>query len=119
MLKRLDNIFKGGDVATVTIKDKGDGKVIASGQTPSDVFGFEGNWYFDEQKVDMNRLTVTERTYTCPYKGTCFWIDLESPDGTIRNVAWVYRDPKRGYDNIKDRIGFYNGSRSGTIAESE
>jgi len=119
MLKRLGDMFKTDEVSTITIKDKGDDEVIASGTTPQDVFKFEGNWYFNESHVNMERLTVTERTYTCSYKGTCYWIDLESPNGTVRNVGWIYRDPKRGYDNIKDRIAFYNGRREGTVAEQE
>jgi uncharacterized protein (DUF427 family) len=66
----------------------------------------------------MGHLKITNRTYTCPYKGVCFWIDLEIPDGRVaQNVAWVYRSPKPGYEFIQDQLGFYARPTSGTLAE--
>ena len=121
MLQKLANLMKmnGANVMQVTVKNKQTDEVIAEGQIPNNVFKFEGNWYFDEEKVDMANLQVTERTYTCSYKGTCFWVDLTTPAGTVQSVGWVYREPKDGYENIKDRIAFYAGTRQGTIAIAE
>lgn len=119
MLKRLSGLLKGGNINKVTVKDAHDGKIIAEGDTPYGVFSFEGHWYFDEDNVEMSRLTITTRTYTCPYKGDCYWIDLNSPKNTVKNIGWVYREPKRGYQHIKDKIAFYKGSQRGTIAEAE
>lgn len=119
MLKKLSTFLKGGNINKVTIRDAFDGTVIAQGETPYGVFSFEGNWYFDEDNVDMSRLNITERTYTCPYKGICYWIDLETPENAVENVAWVYRNPKRGFNHIKDKIAFYKDSQRGTVAECE
>lgn len=122
MLKKLGNLINmDGDTNTaqVTIKTKQTDEVLATGEMPTDVFKFEGNWYFAEDKVTLDNLTITERTYTCGYKGTCFWVDLTTSEGTVQNVAWVYRNPKDGYENIKDRIAFYNGTRQGTVAVAE
>ena len=121
MLQKFGNLINmGGDKTTqITIKNKQTEEIIAEGQTPTDVFKFEGNWYFDAAQVNMANLTVTERTYTCSYKGTCFWVDLTTPKGAVQNVGWVYREPKNGYENIQDRVAFYNGSRQGTIAIAE
>lgn len=100
-------IRKRADRAEIARADENDGAQV-----------FEGNWYFAPGRVQMESLQVTERTYTCPYKGVCFWIDLEMPDGQVaRNIAWVYRDPKPGYEFITDQIGFYSRSTQGTIAE--
>lgn len=101
----------------LTIKARTTGEVIASGNEKVNVVPFEGNWYFAPEAVDMKYLRVTERTYTCPYKGMCFWIDLEMPSGRAQNVAWVYNNPKPGYEFIKDQIAFYARNTSGTIAE--
>lgn len=102
----------------LTIKTRSEGDPVAQASENDGVQVFEGNWYFAADKVNMAFLRVTERTYTCPYKGVCFWIDLELPGGeTVRNVAWVYRTPKPGYEFIRDRIGFYARSTGGTIAE--
>lgn len=92
------------------IKDKATGVVLASADEPA-VLEFEGNLYFDPNAVDGNALVVTEATYTCPYKGTCNWVDVR---GGATRVAWVYPDPLPGYEHIKGRYGFYRGDRPAT-----
>lgn len=91
----------------VIIRSKSTGEVIASSGNP---LRFESNLYFDEKDVNFDLLSVTDRIYTCSYKGQCFWIDLrdeQEETGIIQNnVAWVYRDPFPGYEHIKDKIGF-------------
>lgn len=91
----------------LTLKERKTEALIASGEPDETVQEFEGNWYFSPDVVDMNHLKVTERTYQCSYKGTCYWIDLEAPGVKAANVGWVYRDPMHGYEFIKDQIGFY------------
>ncbi len=98
------------------IKSRNDGKTIAYGMEDQTVFEFEGNWYFDSEAVNMDHLIVTQRTYTCPYKGLCYWIDLETDDGPVSNIGWVYRLPLTGYEFIKDKIAFYARDTSGTLA---
>lgn len=103
---------------SLIIKEKGTDAIIAQG-SPSDNSArvFEGNWYFDPKNVKMDHLKVTDRTYTCPYKGVCYWIDLESPETSARNVGWVYNTPKPGYEMIKDQIAFYARDTAGTLAQ--
>lgn len=103
-------------MTALIIQEKGGGRVIASGEADRQVNLLEGNWYFDPGAVDFSVLTVTSRTYTCPYKGICYWIDLETEKGRVPNIAWVYRDPMLDYLFIKDQIGFYARSTSGTEA---
>jgi uncharacterized protein (DUF427 family) len=100
----------------VSISGTTRGEVIAEGELGQSVIQFEGYYYFDPDRVQMDHLVVTDRVYVCPYKGQAFWLDLETANGTIRDVAWVYHNPKPGYTQIKDRIGFYDGKRAGTIA---
>ncbi len=102
-----------------SIKKRNDGEVIASGEPEKDVRDFEGNWYFDPKTVKLEYLKVTDRTYTCPYKGICYWIDLEAPNAKARNIGWVYNNPKPGYEFIKDQIGFYVRTTEATIAVQE
>jgi len=100
------------------VKERHSGEMIASAQDHQTVRLFEGNWYFKPEAVNMQHLKVTERTYTCPYKGVCFWIDLETPDGVkAQNVGWVYRNPKPTYEFIKDQIAFYARPTEGTLSE--
>lgn len=103
---------------SLVVKERKTGEVIAAGVENHQARVFEGNWYFAPEAVDMKYLRVSERTYTCPYKGVCFWIDVENASGDItRNVAWVYNNPKPGYEFIKDHIGFYARDTNGTLVE--
>jgi uncharacterized protein (DUF427 family) len=105
-------------IMALIVKERGSNQVIASGTEDQTVRIFEGNWYFAPAAVNMQNLKVTERTYTCPYKGMCFWIDLEAADGTkTQNVGWVYNHPKPGYEFIKDQIAFYARPTAGTLPE--
>jgi len=98
----------------ITIKASQADVSLASGLEGRSVVRLEGNWYFDPEAVDMRYLKVTERTYVCPHKGVCFWIDLDAPGQQARDVAWVYTIIKPNYEYIKDRIGFYGGTRAAT-----
>lgn len=100
----------------ISISDTTRDEVIAEGALDQSVIQLEGYYYFDPDRVRMDHLILTERIYTCPYKGQALWLDLETAGGTIWDVAWVYRNPKPGYTQIKDRIGFYDGVRAGTAA---
>jgi uncharacterized protein (DUF427 family) len=99
----------------VTIREKDTGAILAQGEIGRDVVKYEGNLYFIPEAVTTDRLRVTDRTYTCPYKGTCNWVDYEGPDGTsARNVAWVYPTTRPGHELIAGRYGFYPGNRGAT-----
>src|SRR5262245_20821555 len=97
-----------------TIKERNSSDIVASGTHNQTVQDFEGHWYFSPDVVNMVHLKITERTYTCPYKGVCFWIDLETPDARVTNIGWVYQNPKPGYEFIKDQIGFYTRNTEAT-----
>jgi uncharacterized protein (DUF427 family) len=113
-------LLERNQMTTVKILDNVHNAEIAEADLDQgDVFSFEGNYYFDAEKVNMDNLEVTDRIYTCPYKGQAKWIDLRTPDGVVKDVAWVYLDPKPGYTQIKGRIGFYSVPRPGTNVVKE
>ncbi len=103
---------------SIVIKEAGTGTVLAHGQNEMDVVGYEGNLYFDPAAVNQSVLEVTERTYTCPHKGTCNWVDFAGPGGVrVRDVAWIYSQVKPGHEQIQGRFGFYSGGRGSTRQE--
>lgn len=102
----------------ITIKEKQGGRVLATAPEGAGVRLFEGAWYFDPEAVDMTHLVVTDRTYVCPYKGTCYWIDLDMPDHKAENVGFVYFEVNSGYEFVKDQIAFYTGRREATYEEA-
>lgn len=70
----------------------------------------EGNWYVDPSAVDQKLLRVTQHEYTCPYKGRCFYVDYDDGVRRVARVAWIYDDPKPGWEHIKGKYGFYAGA---------
>jgi uncharacterized protein (DUF427 family) len=99
----------------VIIREKNSGTPLAEAEVGRGVLTYEGNLYYDPGLVNHQVLRVSDRTYTCPYKGTCHWVDFVDPEGQlVRDVAWVYANPKAGHEVIKDRFGFYSGSRGAT-----
>jgi len=101
------------------IKERNGGTVLAQGIVDETVHTVEGGWYFAPETVNLEHLHVTERTYTCPYKGICNWIDLDAPHTRAQNIAWVYENPKPGYEAIQGYIGFWNRDTQGTLAFEE
>ena len=68
----------------------------------------EGNWYVHPGAVDSAHLEVTGHEYVCPYKGRCFYVDFVDGDKRVPRVAWVYDNPKDGWEHIKGKYGFYS-----------
>lgn len=101
----------------IIVKDVTRGEIVAQGDADDTVILLEGAYYFDPDEVDQAHLVVSNRTYTCAYKGTCHWVDLESPDGVIPDVGWVYRQPLPSYEYIRDKFGFAYGLRPGLIVQ--
>ena len=101
---------------SIVIREKSSGTVLADAEAMgTGVINYEGNLYFAPEAVKSDTLRKTDRTYTCPYKGTCNWVDYVGPDGSIvKDVAWVYGNPKPGHDAIQNRFGFYAGTRGAT-----
>lgn len=102
------------DSRVITIIEKENGRVLATAVENAGTQLFEGAWYFDPDKVDMSQFVVTDRTYVCPYKGTCYWLDLKSESGLVTDVGFTYFTVNPGYEFVKDKIGLYAGEREAT-----
>jgi uncharacterized protein (DUF427 family) len=103
---------------SIAILEKDSNQVLARGEAGEKALKYEGNWYFDPSAVDQARLVVTDRTYTCPVKGTCQWVDYVDANGRkVKDVAWVYPKTKAGHEAIAGKYGFYAGVKGGTRQE--
>ena len=103
---------------SIAIRENDSGLVLARGDEGSQVLMYEGNPYFDPSAVDQNLLVTTDRTYNCPRKGTCNWVDFVDPSGRrVKDVAWVYPRTKPGHEVIAGKFGFYAGTRKSTRQE--
>ena len=91
----------------VCVKLKKNGATIISATQLDQVTRLEGNWYFHPSLIDQISLVVTDRLYTCPYKGTCNWVDYEKSGLYLPDVAWVYPETLPDYTHIAGWYGFY------------
>jgi uncharacterized protein (DUF427 family) len=99
----------------VRIIEKRTGAVLAEA-TGDHVAKVEGNWYFDASTVSK-KLQLSSHDYTCPYKGKCYYADYYDEPTRVIDVAWVYGDPKPGWEHIKGKYGFYAGDMRNTRDE--
>jgi uncharacterized protein (DUF427 family) len=104
----------------IVVRERGTGEVLARGELGTDVVKYDGNLYFVPEAVEGGCLSLTERSGTCPYKGTYRWVDFAGPAGAaIQGVAWVYEQPKSAHAIIAGRYGFYPGRRGATEQTEE
>lgn len=82
------------------------GKIIAQSD---DTVVVEGNHYFPRSAVDATVLTDSDRTSSCPWKGTANYHSLAVDGKTNPDAAWYYAEPKSAAAEIKDRIAFWKG----------
>lgn len=80
-----------------------DGSVLADSDRTEQV---EGNHYFPREAVDMSRFAKSDTTYTCPWKGDATYYNYVSDEGTTRDIAWSYPEPKPAASNIAGHLAF-------------
>jgi uncharacterized protein (DUF427 family) len=81
-------------------------EVIALSPTTTTADGYE---YFPSDAVRWERLTRTERTSVCPWKGVATYYDVVVGDRRLEQAAWVYEDPKPAADHIRGQVAFWRG----------
>jgi uncharacterized protein (DUF427 family) len=64
-------------------------------------------YYIPPDDVRMDLLSRSRRTSYCEFKGLAGYHDLTLEGRVVRDVAWGYADPVRGYESIRDHLAFY------------
>ena len=66
-------------------------------------------WYVPPEDVRMDRLTPSESTSVCAYKGAATYFSLaDDPTGEGADIAWTYVDPLHEVAQVKDHLCFYS-----------
>ena len=60
-------------------------------------------WYFPPADVDLARLTPTESTTYCPFKGHASYWTIEADGERLEDAAWAYPAP---YDECRSLAGY-------------
>jgi uncharacterized protein (DUF427 family) len=64
--------------------------------------------YVPREDVRDDVLIQAEDVHTeCEWKGTASYVHAEAGGKRAQRVAWYYRDPKPGYEELKDHLAFY------------
>lgn len=64
-------------------------------------------WYIPPDDVRLDLLQPTRGRSVCEFKGVATYFDLVMPERRIANVAWTYREPRPGYEMLRDHLCFY------------
>jgi uncharacterized protein (DUF427 family) len=82
------------------------GKVIADS---GDTIVVEGNHYFPPDSVDRSALRESDRTSTCPWKGSASYVDIVVDGEVNPAAAWFYPEPKPAAREIAGYVAFWRG----------
>ena len=64
--------------------------------------------YMPRSEVDMSRLTPSEHTTWCPYKGEASYFHIRRSDGElVENAVWTYETPFPAVAEIKAALAVY------------
>ena len=55
----------------------------------------------------------------CEWKGTASYFDVSAGGRRAARAAWTYRDPRPGYEEIRDAIAFYPGRMDACFVDDE
>ena len=81
-------------------------KVIAESD---DTVMVEGNHYFPQDSVNMEYLSSTDTTSTCPWKGEASYYSIKVGSEVNEDAGWTYKEPKEKAQNIRGYIAFWKG----------
>jgi uncharacterized protein (DUF427 family) len=87
-----------------------DGVTLADTTNPVLLFetGLPTRYYIPRADVDFSRLSETDSSTTCPYKGSARYWSAQIGLQTYSDMVWSYPTPLPAVAQIKDRLAFYN-----------
>lgn len=76
-------------------------------------------YYFPPDDVDQACLEEASGHTWCEWKGRASYYHVTVGDRRAERAAWVYRDPREGYEAIKDYVAFYPAPMDGCYVDGE
>lgn len=64
-------------------------------------------YYVPPTDVALDRLRENDRQTACEWKGSASYFDYVDDERVIPSIAWTYRQPRPGYEAIRDHLAFY------------
>ncbi len=72
-----------------------------------------------EDVVDCILVPSGGRTTICEWKGAASYYDVVAGGRRAERAAWTYRDPRPGFEAIRDAVAFYPGRMDACFVDDE
>lgn len=66
-------------------------------------------FYLPRADIDERLLEDADGASWCEWKGEAVYLDLRVAGRRLPRVAWCYPAPQRGFEALRDHVGFYPG----------
>lgn len=64
-------------------------------------------YYIPQHDILMQYLSESRQRTFCEFKGVAVYWNVEVNGRRSENAAWMYPQPSKGYETIKDHLAFY------------
>lgn len=105
--RHLRVVFNGVTVAETT-RGK---RVLETSHPPT--------YYFPPEDVELTYLAEAAGFSWCEWKGRASYYDVVVEDEEASRAAWTYREPRQGFEAIKNHFAFYPGSMDACYVDGE
>lgn len=65
-------------------------------------------YYIPRSDVDMGKLSESNTTTTCPFKGEAHYYNLNFDVKKLQDAAWSYDEPYDEHSSLAGHIAFYD-----------
>ena len=72
-----------------------------------DESGQPSRYYFPRADVQMDKLTRTDTSTDCPFKGHARYFSVNAGRQRFEDAVWSYEDPYEEHSDLQYRLAFY------------